>query len=191
MHKHYVNYLKRFGYLSSAIEDSLIHRIRTKSIAKNSILLNPGEICRNLIFVNSGYFRIFSNSDEFKTIDIIGPDYYVYISESFLNQKPSEYGIECISDAEVISLSYYDWNALQHHCNDFTQLIFRLLLSEKDFYKQQLTITGKDVAKQRYLLLKKRYPQIDLSIRQNYIADLLNISAIHLSRIKKEVLFGR
>lgn len=188
MHKHYVNYLKKFGYLPPAIENSLMHRIEPKSIAKNSILLNPGEICRNLIFVNGGYFRVFNGSPEFKTIDIIGPDYYVYVSESFLNQKPSEYGIECITNAEVISLSYYDWNALQHHCNDFTQLIFRLLLSEKDFYKQQLAITGKEVAKQRYILLKKRYPKIDVSIKQNYIADLLNISAIHLSRIKREAL---
>lgn len=192
MHKHYVNYLKKFGHLPSHTEDSLIHRIESKSVLKNSYLLYPGEVCRQLVFILSGYFRIFENTTEAnKTVDIIGPHKHLYIAESYLTQDSSALGIECIYDAEIVSLSFHEWNALLHFSNDYAQVIFKALLAENDFYRKQLAISGKGVAKQRYLLLKDRYPQIDLCIRQNYIADLLNISAIHLSRIKKEVLLER
>lgn len=192
MHKHYINYLKKFGYLPLAIEESLIHRIELKTVSRNSFLLSPGQICRHLIFINSGYFRIFEiTADAYKTIDIIGPHKHLYITESYLTQNSSVLGIECICDAEIVSLSFHEWNALMHYSNDYTQLIFKVLLDENIFYHKQLAIAGKDVAKQRYLLLKNRYPQIDLCIRQNYIADLLNISTIHLSRIKREVLVGK
>ncbi|ADY54272.1 hypothetical protein Pedsa_3743 [Pseudopedobacter saltans DSM 12145] len=192
MHKHYVNYLREFGYLPPDAEESLLHRIQLENISRSKVLLNPGEICRHLIFVKSGYFRIFeSTADTSKTIDIVGPHKHLYIAESYLTQDSSALGIECIYDAEIVSLSFHEWNALLHFSNDYAQVIFKALLAENDFYRKQLAISGKGVAKQRYLLLKDRYPQIDLCIRQNYIADLLNISAIHLSRIKKEVLLKR
>jgi len=161
------------------------NRLRIKTYNKKEVLLQSGNICTDIFFVNKGLLRIYfinKDGDEatfyFSQENDFAADY-----ESFLKCKPSNYTIEAMEDSEVVLMS----NKMV--VNGFVNLKngekLGRLFAEKYFFifsKKIQDIYTKTPHK-RYLLMNKQFPGIRQRVSQHYIASYLNISSVHLSRL--------
>ena len=161
-------------------------KFRVKEIKKKEIILTAGDICRDIFFVVDGLLRVFfvdSNGEEntfhFSFENTFSADY-----ESFLKKIPSNYSIQALEDTTVVLMSFEMLHDGYKKLRNGERL--GRLLAEEYFFifndKIQSIYTKTPI--ERYNSLYKKSPRILQRIPQHYIASYLNISSVHLSRLK-------
>ena len=157
-----------------------------KGIEKKEIILSQGAICRDVIFVVDGLLRVFfvDNDGEEKTFHFSYENTFSADYESFLKKIPSNYSIQALEDTTVVLMSYEMLHDGYKNLRNGEKL--GRLLAEEYFFifndKIQLIYTKTPI--ERYNNLDKKFPNILQRIPQHYIASYLNISSVHLSRLK-------
>jgi CRP-like cAMP-binding protein len=153
---------------------------------KKDILLKEGEVCSKIYFVVKGLLRIYfiDDKDEEKTFhfcleNTFGTDY-----ESFLKGIPSSFSIQAMEDTDVLVISF-----------EMLQNIYRVLkygeklgrrITEEYFFlvNEKIKALYVNTPMVRYRDMNKRFPNIHQRVPQHYIASYLNITPVHLSRLK-------
>lgn len=158
-----------------------------KSLKKGEFLLQPGQVCHNLSFVVSGYFRVFSISHEKEhTTNFFFENGFASDYQSFLTQKPSYEYIEALVDSEVLQLSHSQRDEIIEKERTFAR--FSRLLAEKSF----IALSNRTHAllnhnpEERYDELLQQRPKIFERVAQYHIASYLGITPEYLSRIRKQ-----
>ncbi len=101
--------LASFGVLTPEEINTILLLFKPKTYEKGKILLDIGEINDNLFFIETGITREFSYIDQDQdssiTHWIMAEGNFQYIVNSFLDETPSEVGIEVIEKAKIWCLS--------------------------------------------------------------------------------------
>lgn len=160
-----------------------------KTIRKHQFLLNAGDVCRYLCFVNSGCLREY-------TIDSKGmehivqfaiKDWWVSDLNSYLSGLPADHNIDALQDSEVLMLEKSARTELLDNCPKMERF-FRILLESNYVATRQRVVDSLSTsAEERYLKFIKTYPELFEQIPQNQIASYLGITPQSLSRIRKEL----
>ena len=157
-----------------------------KEIKKKEIILAQGDICRDVIFVVDGLLRVFfvDNVGEEKTFHFSFENTFSADYESFLKKIPSNYAIQALEDTTIVLMSYemlHDgYKSLRNG-----ERLGRLLAEEYFFiFNDKIQTIYTQTPIERYHKLTKKFPNILQRIPQHYIASYLNISSVHLSRLK-------
>ncbi|WP_347374029.1 Crp/Fnr family transcriptional regulator [Aequorivita sp. Q41] len=161
-------------------------KFRVKEIRKREIILSQGDICRDVFFVVNGLLRVFfvDNDGEEKTFYFSFENTFSTDYESFLKKIPSSYSIQALEDTTVVLMSFemlHDGYKILSN----GEKLGRLLAEEYFFIfndKVQAIYTQSPIV--RYNNLTRKFPNILQRIPQHYIASYLNISSVHLSRLK-------
>jgi CRP-like cAMP-binding protein len=186
--QYFMNYLRSRIKLDADCETALRARVKELHITKGTTLLYPGDLCKHLYFIKSGFFRVYtSDGFEDQTIDFATTDHFLTAINGFFNQRIGNEGIICEEDAVIFRINYYDWLALEDTSPQFLQLSKIILQEsvvqlnlEKDLYR---TSNSKD----KYLYLGRHYPGIKNAISQKHIASYLGITGPTLSNLLKEM----
>lgn len=161
-----------------------------KKLKKHQFLLNEGDVCRHVGFVNSGCLReyeIDSRGTE-HILQFAIEDWWVSDLHSFLSGLPAKYNIDALQDSEVLLLERSAREELLDNCPKMERF-FRLLIEANYVAKQQRIADSLSAsAEERYLKFIKTYPKIFEQVPQNQIASYLGITPQSLSRIRKELL---
>jgi len=166
--------------------DCFASKIRTQEIPKKSIILNKETICRDVFFVNKGLLRVYfidSNGDE-KTFHFALKNTFIADYESFFKRIPSNYSIQAMEDTTIVLVSH---DVLQHGYKILRngERLGRLLAEDYLFIcNDKLQAIYTQTPLQRYYNLTNEFSNIFQRIPQHYIASYLNISSVHLSRLK-------
>ncbi|NSW44547.1 MAG: Crp/Fnr family transcriptional regulator [Bacteroidales bacterium] len=182
-----------YNYISSIIEiddnewSYYSAMFEIKEIKKKDILLMPDSICKNVYFVNHGLLRIFfldRNGNEITFYFALENDLATDL-ESFLLETPSHYCIQALEDTQVVVWSRYMIQDGYYHLR-YGDRLARIIL-EKYFvlFSRKLQSLYTKNPLERYNDMIKRYPTIMQRIPQHYIASYLNITSVHLSRLKR------
>ena len=161
-------------------------KFRVKEIKKKEIILTEGTICRDVFFVVNGLLRVFfvDNNGEEKTFHFSLENTFSADYESFLKRIPSNYSIQALEDTTVVLMSFEMLHDGYKKLRNGEKL--GRLLAEEYFFifndKIQSIYTKTPI--ERYNNLNKKFPKILQRIPQHYIASYLNISSVHLSRLK-------
>lgn len=162
----------------------------SKKLKKHQFLLNEGDVCRHVGFVNSGCLReyeIDSRGAE-HILQFAIEDWWVSDLHSFLSGLPAKYNIDALQDSEVLLLERSAREELLDNCPKMERF-FRLLIEANYVAKQQRIADSLSAsAEERYLKFIKTYPKIFEQVPQNQIASYLGITPQSLSRIRKELL---
>lgn len=160
-----------------------------KKLRKNQFLLNEGEICTHIGFVNSGCLRQYSidNKGTEHIIQFAIEDWWVSDLHSFLSGKPSEFNVDALQDSEVLLLEKSARDELLDNCPKMERF-FRLLIEANHVAtNQRIADSLSASAEERYLKFIKTYPKLFETVPQNQIASYLGITPQSLSRIRKEL----
>lgn len=161
-----------------------------KKVRKRQYILQQGDLCKNLAFVEKGALRSY-------TVDEKGNEHILqfalegwWISDiySFLTQEPSDYNIDAIEDSELLLITNPGLEELYERVPKFERY-FRLL-TQSNMVAMQKRLTGSlsKTAEEKYLNMLAAYPNIVSRVPQHMIASYLGITPETLSRIRKRLV---
>jgi CRP/FNR family transcriptional regulator, anaerobic regulatory protein len=160
------------------------------SASRNSVLEEQDKIPQNLYFINAGFMRLFYydiNGEE-QTTFLCSQTSFIASFSSLINQTKATENVECITDCEILKISYVAAKELVEKSELFKN--FFLVMFEKSI--SSATLRANDLAmlnaEQRYQKMIENQPHFIQNIPLQYIASYLGIKPQSLSRIRKQVI---
>ncbi len=161
----------------------------SKKLKKHQFLLNEGDVCRYVGFVNSGCLREYKidNKGVEHILQFAIEDWWVSDLHSFLSGLPAAYNIDALQDSEVLLLEKSAREELLDNCPKMERF-FRLLIEANHVAaNQRISDSLGASAEERYLKFIKTYPRLFEQVPQSQIASYLGVTPQSLSRIRKEL----
>ena len=174
------------GFSEEELEDILAH-FQKENFTKNQALVEQGQICKKLYFVEKGIVRNYYLNPDGKEITqlFFGQGRFMTSLESFFQQSPSLYYIEVLEESIIHSISKEKLDLLFHRYHKMERL--GRLLSTEMLTKvvEKLNAIQFQTAQERYEYMLTEYPDITYRVPLGMIASYLGMSQETLSRIRK------
>jgi len=163
--------------------------IETIEIRKGDYLLRPGQICRNLYFIESGLLKCFYIHKGKSVIDwFFGEQETVVSLDSFYDQIPSEDFIQPIENCVLHYISYEQLNFAYRNFVEFNVLGRVLTNKYLRIWHRQARNIRMLTAEERFLSLMRTQPELFNRADVQDIASFLGMSRETLSRARKDFL---
>ncbi len=178
--------LRKFVAVQESALTEISNCFETKSLTRKTKWVRAGELSLELALIETGYLRMY-RIDEGKetTVWIGGSGKFITSLSSFVDQRPSVWNIEALSDCQLHIIkrdSHFRLCAQFREWLEFENLLLTKAISALEFRNYELQ---KLKAEDRYLALFEKTPAIFLEVPAKYIASLLGISEETLSRLRK------
>ena len=162
--------------------------LQRKTIAKRTFLLQPGDIERNIYFVNKGCLRMYHTDKEGQvhTVCFYPENWWACDIVSFFKEKRAMNTIQALEDTEVYYLTLPRLEELLLKVPKFERFFRILTQNGFEMYQRRIISNLSKTAEQRYLEFRKHYPGLEQRIAQKHIASYIGITAAFLSMMRKE-----
>ena len=170
-----------------------VERVKTffipKKLRKRQYLLNAGDVCQHLAFVEKGLLRSFSVDDRGHehVMQFAMEGWWITDMASFLCQEEATYNIEALEDVELLLLTKPAMDEMIDRLPKMERY-FRLLMQNSIIALQRrIRVVQTLTAEEVYLRLMDVQPEIISRVPQQHVASYLGITPETLSRIRKQV----
>jgi len=190
MYKLFIDKLNEKVELTTEEQESLKNYLTPKKLRKKQYLLQEGDVCKHIAFVEKGALRSYSIDEkgverilQFALEESTISDLY-----SFLTSEPATYNIDALEDSELVLIS-----------KDAHEQLLKVLPKYETWIRLQ--ITGAYIAMQRRLTsiislsLEERYagftslyPHIVQRVPQHMIASYMGLTPETLSRVRRKMI---
>lgn len=160
-----------------------------KKIRKRQYILNAGDVCKHIVFVEKGLLRSFSvdETGHEHVMQFATEGWWISDMASFLSGDDSIYNIEALEDAELLLMTKKSMDELMNNLPKMERY-FRLLVQENIVALQRrLRVVQTHSAEEVYLKFMEARPDLITRAPQQYIALYLGITPETLSRVRKQV----
>jgi CRP-like cAMP-binding protein len=160
-----------------------------KKIRKRQYILNAGDVCKHIVFVEKGLLRSFSvdETGHEHVMQFATEGWWISDMASFLSGDDSIYNIEALEDAELLLMTKKSMDELMENLPKMERY-FRLLVQENIVALQRrLRVVQTHSAEEVYLKFMEARPDLITRAPQQYIALYLGITPETLSRVRKQV----
>lgn len=181
------HYLIAKGGLTEQEYAKIAPLVKTRAVAKGSVLLKQGDVCSHFFFVEEGLLRFYALNEDGKEniLQFATENWIVSDRGSFYFQEPSTYYIDAVEDTLVVLLDDGFISQTAKVSPNFRTNNERLLQNHiRHLYKRISLLLGAS-AKTRYLDFINLHPDITLRVPQWMIASYLGITPESLSRVRK------
>jgi CRP-like cAMP-binding protein len=182
-------YLSIFKGLSLADLNELFSMAHTRRIPANGIYIEEGSSSKKLGLIRKGLVRAYcvkENGDDV-TLMLRWENQFVASHDNIILNQPSRFIYQALEDTVLMELDYgrvesiLDNNPkLSSHRNIF---LLRMLAEALERMESFVLLTPEE----RYLRLLKDKPDIFNRVHNKYLATLLGITPVSLSRIRKRI----
>jgi CRP-like cAMP-binding protein len=160
-----------------------------KKLRKRQYLLQEGDVCKYIAFVEKGMLRSYTINDKGgeHIMQFAFEGWWISDQFSFLTGEPAIYTIDALEDSELLLLSKQAEEQLLQKLPKFERY-FRILLQNSLIATQRRLIGSlSQTAEERYNDLIVGCPTIPQRVPQHMMASFLGITPETLSRIRKQV----
>lgn len=160
-----------------------------KKLRKRQYLLNAGDVCQYITFVEKGLLRSFTVDDKGNehVVQFAIEGWWISDMGSFTSGKEAMYNIEALEDCELLNLTRQSMEELLIKL-PVMERFFRMLMQNNIVALQRRVIAYMSLsAEEKYLKLLEVAPDIMTRASQQHIASYLSITPETLSRIRKKV----
>ncbi len=161
-----------------------------KKMRKKQWLLQEGDVCKYVAFVEKGLLRSFTIDDKGHEhiTQFAFEGWWIADQVSFLTGEPSEYNIEALEDCELLLLSKLAEDKMLEKIPKLERY-FRILLQNSLIATQKRLVSSlSQSAEERYSDLIKACPDtLPQRIPQHMMASYLGITPETLSRIRRQM----
>ncbi|MDP5082236.1 MAG: Crp/Fnr family transcriptional regulator [Winogradskyella sp.] len=168
----------------------LFKSAKTKSYASGEHLIIEGETNRNVFFIRKGLVRAYKineKGDEITTL-IRWENKIIASPDIILFDEPSQLYVETLEHTDVF---YIDYDVLQKIISSNHKLESNRKFILQNVLKEALKRIDSFVLLtpvERYLAFIKENPDIVNRVQDKYIANILGITPVSLSRIRKRII---
>jgi CRP-like cAMP-binding protein len=180
--------IKSLVPLSDEEQKAFLQILEVKTFKKKSFLLQEGQICDKVSFINSGCMRLFYNVEGIEnTIQFFFGDSWYTDYASFLTGQKTIENLQALQPCEVVQFKKEDLYKLFDQFPIFDR-VGRVMAENAFLSLSQLNqMLTNEEPQLRYLNLLKQRPALVQQIPQHYIASYLGIKPESLSRIRKRI----
>ncbi len=179
--------IKRVAFSQQELDDILTY-FKKEKILKNQILLQEGNTCHKLYFLEKGVGRSYylNSNGKYITQWFFGEGNFMTSLESFFQETPSCSYMEMLEDSIVYSISKKDIDYLfeKYHTMEKFGRIIAIEMTTK--ISNKLNGIQFQTASDRYKYMLKEFPNISTRVPLGDIASYLGITQETLSRIRKK-----
>ena len=156
---------------------------------KGEKILQEGEICRNISYIERGLIRQFYFKNGKEVTEHLGVDHSIFMCiESLFKEEPTRLQVEALKPTLVYALPKARLEAAAMR-NVNIQMLYRKILEESLIQSQiHADLVRFESAPNRYKRLCDLNPQVVLRAPLTYIANYLQMTPETLSRIRSGVL---
>ncbi|WP_245957508.1 Crp/Fnr family transcriptional regulator [Chitinophaga flava] len=178
-------HLAKTASLTQEEFEYLFAHFKPLSLKKGQMVIREGDKVDHEYFVLSGCLKAFFINDEVKMhiLQFAMPTWWTSDYHALYSQTRATINVDCISDAELLSLSNADREKL---CREIHQVeYFFRWRTNKGYVAAQKRLLSfmNDDAKTRYEELLQMYPQLHQLVPKHLIAAYLGVSRETLSRL--------
>lgn len=182
--------LYRFGKEITLKEAQLLIRSsKTISIKKRETFIEYGSRDATVYYIAKGLVRVYGINDEGEevTFKLIPEHNIVVNADIVLNKQPSRFYYESLEDTRFYAI---DYDLLQSVVSNHPKLeanrkfiLLRLLKQAQDRVESFVLLSPE----KRYLKFIEEHPDLTNRVQDKYIAHVLGITPVSLSRIRKRI----
>ena len=188
-HNHILQNIAKHIQLDKTEAERFSSLLIYKQLQKKDFLLQEGQMCKTIHFVESGALRAYCLDKDAKesTIMFAIKDWWITDMYCFVNQLPAIMFINAIEDSCIWQLKYEDLQKLYVQVPKFERF-FRIIM-QNAYTREQLRVIQKLTltAEERYINFLQKYPQIVQQVTQKQIASYLGITPEFLIAIRKKL----
>ena len=164
-----------------------------RKYAKGQIILAEGDVCREILYVDTGLVRQFYEKRDLNKTRIVtehlGVDGTIVMCiESLFREEPTKLQIEALENSICYALPKQRLEEVALH-NVNIQILYRKILEESLILSQvHADLVRLESAQNRYKRMCKLMPKVVLRAPLNYIANYLQMTPETLSRVRSASL---
>lgn len=175
--------------LSTETENVIKQYLVPKKMRRKQYLLQEGDICKMIAFVERGALREYS-------IDEQGNEYIIQFAVegwtvsdlySFLTGEPAIYNIDALEDSELVLISKSAHEELLTKVHEYETYIRLQITGAYLAMQRRLTSVISAPTEERYAHFSTLYPEIVQRVPQHMIASYMGLKPETLSRVRKRL----
>jgi len=184
----FVNHIKKYIELDDNSIEILFKYFKPQRFKKKEFLLQKGDICKKIYFVEKGCLRMyFLNNKMTEQITQFALEHW-WISDfsSFIENKPSEYFIQAVENSEVLAI---DVLAFEEMLAELPQMERYLrIVMQRAWAASQIRIKYMyELSKEEfYLHFCTSFPEFVQRVPQYMIASYLGLTPEYVSELRKK-----
>lgn len=170
-------------------EDQIRSFLTPKKLRKKQYLLQEGDVCKAMAFVEKGVLREYSIDDGGEHIIQFALEGWT-ISDlfSFLTGESATYNIDALEDAELVLISKSAHEELLQTQPKYETYMRLLITNAYIALQRRLTAIISTPAEEQYTSFTQIYPDIVQRVPQHMIASYLGLTPETLSRVRKKII---
>lgn len=182
----FISFLRQFVTISNEeVKNVILPACQIREFNKRGIVTNAGEVEGYMNFIKKGTLRKYYVQEKEEIIVQLSIEgHLISCQESFYTRTPSEYFIDAVESATLVSLHHdalEEVFASSHNLERLGRLVTEHTMVLKDKWQFSLI---RYTPRERFLSFVERYPEILQRVPQKYLASYLNIKPETFSRFK-------
>ncbi len=183
------SYFSQFRGVKDADLEIFLPLLKPRSLEKGEVFIEEGAVNRKIAFIIQGIVRAYhikENGDEITTM-LRWENHIVSAYEPILLDVPSRFYYQALEPTTLVEMNYDD---LEKKMDEFP----RFEKIRKFFLQEMLLQSVRKIdsfilesPEERYLSLLNENPDILMRVPHKYIANILGVTPVSLSRIKKRI----
>ncbi|MEO0580673.1 MAG: Crp/Fnr family transcriptional regulator [Bacteroidota bacterium] len=168
----------------------LFRHLTIRTVEKGEVFIRKGETKKQLFFVRRGMVRSYHVSEQSEDITFqLFPEYHIFGNlHSIVFDKPSEFYYEAIEPTKVYTIDYDDFFDMFLK-NPNVSVINKTYVTKRVFNQAFNRVQGFVFLspEERYQKYVKDFPNVVGRAPDKYIAHVLGITPVSLSRIRSRI----
>lgn len=189
MHQELIKSLRDRINISVEEIDVVKSKLIPKKVRKRQFLLNAGDVCDYMIFVERGLLRSFSDDKDGAeyTMQFAMEGWWISDMGSFFSREDSKYHIEALEESELLLMSKPAMDELMDEVPTMQRYFLTLMQNHIIALQRRINIVQSMSAEETYLKLLEVNPGLINRASQQHIASYLGITPETLSRVRRQV----
>lgn len=178
-------FIANYTDLSNADWNQVDACLIRQEVARGTLILTEGKVCRYLYFLESGLLRFFILKDGNEITKYFTDVPYMFTSQkSFASQQPARESIETLEDSVLWRMTYEDAYRLLE-ISAWGTFIRKLIQEVQTYTEEILEALQTETAESRYRTMLTAQPSLLQRVPLKHVASYLGIAPQSLSRIRK------
>jgi CRP-like cAMP-binding protein len=190
LHPDKINYyLSLFKDLELSDMLTLFSIATPRTLAAGEIYIKEGETIAQIAYIKEGLMRVFQVTEKGEELTFLlrWEDQFIASHDTIFSQKPSRFIYQAVEPSTILEVNYTDIQALLDKNPRLEQLRYYFvvnMLSQSMARVESFVLLNPE---ERYQQLIREKPNLAQRVPDKYLASLLGITPVSLSRIRKRI----
>ncbi|MDB5144626.1 MAG: hypothetical protein JWQ66_3339 [Mucilaginibacter sp.] len=182
-------YLSNFKGLGISDAIGLFKLAKTKKLAAGDIYIDLGSNYQKLAYIKKGLIRMYhlKPSGDEVTLMLRWENKFIASHDTIILQQPSRFIYQALEDTVLMEIDYHKAQPLMDNNPKLSALRNKFLLTMLGESIHRVEAFIMLSPEERYLQLVREKPDIVNRVPNKYLATLLGITPVSLSRIRKRI----